>query len=183
MVSAAGVAVIAPPLITAFAVLKLVATTVVSAAGVAVIAPPLITAFAVLKLVAVNVVNAAGVAVIAPPLITAFAVLKLVTTPVVIVALPYNCPVTAPVAVRVVTFTLPNLTLANPLLLRAVIPVPVSVVVIAINAASASLHTNAALTLPYPANEPRLRFTKIPMSYPVKDPVYPLLKTTIGSLT
>ena len=90
-----------------------------------------------------------------------------------IVKLPLIVPDTA--------VKLPNLTSAQPELLIEPVVAPVSVVIIASNAVSASFQTNAAFTEPYGAVAYKLRFINIPISY-VGVPAYPLLKTTNGSL-
>ena len=124
--------------------------------------PPVITALAVLKLAVYNVV-----------------MLPLVAFKVGVVTLS---AVTAPENEPETAVRLPILTLAYPELLILLTLVPVSVVAIASNAPSASIHPKNVLTEPYGAKVAEFLLTKIPISYPVNEPVYPLLNTTIGSL-
>ena len=86
-------------------------------------------------------------------------------------------PVVAPIEVK-----LPSLTLAKPELLMFWILPPVLVVANASNAESDSTQTQAVFTEPYVPKLAKFLLTIIPMSYPLKLPEYPLLKTTKGSL-
>lgn len=99
-----------------------------------------------------------------PPTVKLPVVLAVVNAPVPGVTLPIATACRPPVVV-VSAVKLPTLTLAHPELVILPVVIPVSVVAMATKAASASFHTNAVFTEPYPASVCKLRLAIIPISY------------------